>query len=255
VRSAAPLPSVEDPSRMTGPTHAVAYVHEPHEGIARLGPFLEAAGFRVQERYRAPDPEADVRAPLVVVLGGPMSVYEADRFPFLRTEQDVLRARLAADRPSIGLCLGAQLLAAAAGSTVRRGAQGKRIGVGPVRPVAGSSGDPLLRELPGAFDVVHWHGDTFEPVPGVPLFTGETYPAQGFRLGRSVGLQFHAELGPDGFRDWVEGSADALRASGRDPVALLASGLPRLEAALPVLDRLLDGLARQARDAVDARTS
>jgi hypothetical protein len=65
-----------------------------------------------------------------------------------------------------------------------------------------------------------------------------------------VGIQFHVELGPEGFRDWVEGSADDLLRSGRDPGALLAAGLPRLTAALPVLDRLLEALAREARAAV-----
>jgi GMP synthase (glutamine-hydrolysing) len=235
---------------MTAPLDAVAYVHEPHEGLARLREPLERAGFRTLERFRAPDPEMDVRAPLLVVLGGPMGVYEADRFPFLSVEQEVLRARLAANRPSIGLCLGAQLLAAAAGSTVRRGDRGKVIGVGPVHRV-GPADDPMLRGVPDTFDVVHWHGDIFEPVPGTALFRGDTYPAQGFRVGRSMGVQFHAELGPEGFREWVEGSAGPLRARGRDPAALLAEGLPRLQAALPALDHLLEGLARSARAAVE----
>ncbi len=233
---------------MTTPLDAVVYVHEAHEGLARLREPLERAGFRPVERFRAPDPEADARSPLLVVLGGPMGVYEADRFPFLGREQEVLRARLAANRPSIGLCLGAQLLAAASGATVVRGSRGKVIGVGPVERVPGD--DPLVQGVPDAFDVVHWHGDTFEPIPGVPLFRGNTYPAQGFRVGRSVGLQFHAELGPEGFREWVEGSAEALRRSGREPDALIASGVPRLTAALPVLDRLLEALARDARAAV-----
>jgi len=234
---------------MTAPLDAVAYVHEPHEGLARLREPLERVGFRPLERYRAPDREADIRAPLLVVLGGPMGVYEADRFPFLSVELEVLRARLDAGRPSLGLCLGAQMLAAAAGSTVRRGNHGKVIGVEPVHRV-GPADDPVLEGVPETFDVVHWHGDTFDPVPGTTLFRGNTYPAQGFRLGRSVGIQFHAELGPEGFRDWVEGSASQLRARGRDPAALLAEGLPRLRAALPVLDRLLEGLARTARAAV-----
>lgn len=228
----------------------IAYVHEPHEGLARFREPLERVGFRTVERFRAPDPAADVRAPLLVVLGGPMGVYDADRFPFLKTELEVLRVRLAAGRPSIGLCLGAQLLAAAAGSRVFRGARGKVVGVGPVARV-GPAEDPLLRELPDTFDAVHWHGDTFEPVPGHLLFGGETYPAQGFRVGRSVGIQFHAELGPEGFRDWVDGCREDLRRSGRDPDALLAEGLPRLAAALPALDRLLEALALDARTALE----
>jgi GMP synthase (glutamine-hydrolysing) len=234
---------------MSARLDVVTYLHEPHEGLARFREPLEQAGFRPVERFRSPDPETDARAPLLVVLGGPMGAYEDDRFPFLRVEMDVLRARLAADRPSIGLCLGSQLLAAAAGSTVFRGSRGKVIGVGPVTR-AGAPDDPLLRDLPDVFDSVHWHGDTFEPSPGRPLFRGETYPAQGYRMGRSVGLQFHPELGPDGFRDWVESSRNDLLRSGRDPDALLSEGIPRLTAALPVLDRLLVALARDARAAV-----
>ncbi len=234
---------------MTAPFDAVAYVHEPHEGLARLREPLERAGFRPVERLRAPAPAADVRVPLLVVLGGPMGVYDADRFPFLSTEIEVLRGRLAANRPTIALCLGSQMLAAAAGARVYPGSRGKSIGVAQVRPVPGD--DPLVRAVPGPFDVVHWHGDTFDPIPGVALFHGETYPAQGFRVGRSVGLQFHAELGPEGFQDWIQGSADELRRSGRDPEALLASGLPRLTAGLPVLDRLLEALARDARAGVE----
>jgi GMP synthase (glutamine-hydrolysing) len=234
---------------MTAPLDAIAYLHEPHEGLARFREPLERVGFRTVERLRAPDPSADVRAPLLVVLGGPMGVYDAGRFPFLETELAVLRARLDAGRPTIGICLGSQLLAAAAGATVFRGQRGKVIGVEPVAPVGTT--DPLLRGLPERFDSVHWHGDTFEPSPGQALFRGETYPAQGFRVGRSVGLQFHAELGPEGFREWIDGCSDDLRRSGRDPGALLADGLPRLAAALPVLDRLLESLAREARAAVE----
>jgi GMP synthase (glutamine-hydrolysing) len=235
---------------MTASLDAVAYLHEPHEGLARFREPLERVGFRPVERLRAPDPSADVRAPLLVVLGGPMGVYEADRFPFLAAEIAVLKARLDAGRPSIGICLGAQLLAAAAGATVFRGPRGKVIGVEPVTRV-GPVDDPLLQALPASFDTVHWHGDTFEPSPGLPLFRGDTYPAQGFRIGCSVGLQFHLELGPEGFREWIEGCSDELRRSGRDPEALLADGLPRLRAALPVLDRLLESLARDARVAVE----
>ena len=235
---------------MTPALEVIAYVHEPHEGLARFQEPLERAGFRTVERFRAPDPVADVRAALLVVLGGPMGVYDADRFPFLEVELEVLRARLAEGRPSIGLCLGSQLLAAAAGSRVFRGPRGKVIGVGPIARV-GPPEDPLLRELPDTFDAVHWHGDTFEPVPGRLLFRGETYLAQGFRVGRSVGIQFHAELGPEGFREWVEGCREDLRRSGRDPDALLAEGLPRLAAALPTLDRFLDSLALDARAALE----
>jgi GMP synthase (glutamine-hydrolysing) len=234
---------------MSEPLDTVALLHAPHEGLSRLRPALEGVGFRCTERLQDPRPE-DARAPLLVVLGGPMGVYEADRYPFLATEVDLLRARLVSGRPSIGLCLGAQLLAAAAGATVRRGEQGKVIGVAPVRRVSAALNEDVVRRVPETFDVVHWHGDVFEPIPGTHLFTADPYPAQGFRIGRSWGFQFHAELGPGDFRSWVEETGPQLRRSGRNPEALLAEGLPRLEAALPVLDRLLETLAAQVRAAV-----
>lgn len=234
---------------MSEPLDAVALLHAPHEGLARLSPALERAGFRCIERLQDPHPE-DARAPLLVVLGGPMGVYEADRYPFLATEADLLRARLVSGRPSIGLCLGAQLLATSAGATVRRGDHGKVIGVGPVRRVSAALNEDLVRRVPETFDAVHWHGDTFEPIPGTHLFVGDPYPAQGFRIGRSWGFQFHAELGPADFRAWVDETHPELLRSGRNPEALLSEGLPRLEAALPVLDRFLETLAAQARAAV-----
>src|SRR5262249_51460868 len=130
--SPAPLPSSKEHADMSELLDVVTYVHEPHEGLARFREPLERAGFRPVERFRAPDPAADTRAPLRVVRGGPRGVYDASRFPFLQAEIDVLRARLAADRPSIGFCLGSQMLAAAAGSTVFRGPRGMVIGVEPI---------------------------------------------------------------------------------------------------------------------------
>ena len=227
---------------------AVTLLHAPEEGLARLGPALEAAGFRCRERLRSVEPR-DVDAPLLVVMGGEMGAYEADRYPFLGEEIALLRARLAADRPCLGICLGSQLLATAAGGTVRRGASGMVVGVLPVQRVPAGLKDPALEGVPEVFDVVHWHGDTFEPSPGTPLFRGESYPAQGFRVGRSIGLQFHPELGPVEFRSWVEGVRDPLRRSGRDPDRLLAEGLPRLERAVGALDHLLAGVAGDMRRA------
>ena len=230
---------------------AVALLHAPDEGLARLRAALEAAGFCCRERLRDVDPR-DIDAPLLVVMGGEMGAYQANRYPFLAEEIALLRARLEADRPSLGICLGSQLLAAAAGATVRRGDRGTVVGVGPVHRIPAGLKDPALVGVPETFDVVHWHGDTFEPGPGTPLFGGSTYPAQGFRVGRSIGLQFHPELGPAEFRDWVETLAEPLRRSGRDPERLLADGIPRLERALETLDTLLHGVARDLRRAVRA---
>ncbi|NPC86452.1 type 1 glutamine amidotransferase, partial [Pyxidicoccus fallax] len=111
---------------------AVVFQHEEHEGPGLLGPALEAAGFSLVTRFRSVRRE-DVSADLVVVMGGPMGVYEADQHPFLHEEQSLLTERLANELPCLGICLGAQLLASAAGAEVFPGKNGFEVGVAPVR--------------------------------------------------------------------------------------------------------------------------
>ncbi|WP_244222438.1 glutamine amidotransferase-related protein [Corallococcus praedator] len=108
---------------------AVVFEHEEHEGPGLLGPALEAAGFTLVRRFRTVRRE-DVDAPLVVVMGGPMGVYEADAHPFLKDELALLGERLASERACVGVCLGAQLLAAAAGPRCRRARTASRWGWG-----------------------------------------------------------------------------------------------------------------------------
>src|SRR5215831_15297325 len=86
------LPSSEEPDRMSAPLQVVTYVHESNEGLALFRGPLVRSGFRPVVRLRSPGP-TDARAPLLVVMGGPMGVYDAGRFPFLQAELDVLRAR------------------------------------------------------------------------------------------------------------------------------------------------------------------
>ena len=234
---------------MTAPLDVVTYVHERHEDLARFRGPLERAGFRPVERLRSPDLAADARAPLLVVLGGPMGVYDADRFPFLRAELEVLRARLAADRPSIGLCLGSQLLAAAAGSAVFRGARGMSIGVGPITR-DGAPDEPLLRDLPDSFDAVHWHGDTFEPTPRTLAVPGRDIPGPGVPRGPLGGDPVPRRAGPGGVPRLGRGLARRPPAHRAGPGRSARRRPPRLTAALPVLDRLLVALARKARAAL-----
>jgi GMP synthase (glutamine-hydrolysing) len=111
---------------MTALLDVVTYVHERHEDLARFREPLERAGFRPVERLRSPGPRRPTRAPqLLVVLGGPMGVYDAEAFPFLQVaSSSVLRARLAADRPCIGLCLGPSCSRRPPDRAVFRGARG-----------------------------------------------------------------------------------------------------------------------------------
>lgn len=226
---------------------AVVIQHETHEDLGQLAPALAEAGFSVTRRFRGVE-HADVEAALVVVLGGPMGVYESDQHPFLHAEQALLSERLALDRPCLGICLGAQLLAAAAGAEVFAGKNGLEVGVGTVRLTKGAADDAVFGGLKDRLTVAHWHGDTFSAVPGgVLLASSDRYTQQAFRVGRSYGLQFHAELTADALGEWLALDAERLKDLGKD-VGELRAGLPKLRAAegglRELLGRLADTLAR-----------
>lgn len=212
---------------------AVIWEHDAGEGPYRLAPALERSGFSLRSRLCAPV-ASDADAPLLVVMGGPMGVYEADAHPYLKVELELLRRRLARGLPTLGICLGAQLLARAAGAEVSPGEQGFEYGVRPILLTHHARADDVFAKLPAMFDVAHWHGDTFSEVPGGTLLaSSDAYRQQAFRVGVSYGLQFHPELDPEILADWG-------RAMAR-PVP--PEHLARLSAGLPVLDELMEQLA------------
>jgi len=229
---------------------AVVYQHAEHEGAGLLGPALNAAGFDVVTRMRQVRHHEDAQAALLVVLGGPMGVYEADAHPFLHHERAVLAERLGAGRPCFGICLGAQLLAAAAGAEVTPGKNGLEVGVAPVRWTREGLVDPVLSGVRERSLVAHWHQDTWSPVPGAQLLAStDRYAQQAFRLGSSYGLQFHLELAAEAFGGWLTHEEQALTAAGKD-VAALRKDLGRLRAAeadnMALLERFAQHFARAA---------
>lgn len=147
----------------------------------------------------------------IVAMGGPMGVYDTDQHPWLLREVDALRAALAAGVPVWGVCLGAQLLAAAAGSGVRPGPL-PEAGIGRVTLTDAAGADPVFAGLPAQLTVLQWHQDTFDVPAGAQLVaTGEAYPNQAFRYGLSYGLQFHLEASWALAAEWLQ--LDAYRAS------------------------------------------
>ncbi len=131
----------------------------------------------------------------LVVMGGPMSAASDDGFPSRGAELALMRDAVARRVPTLGVCLGAQLLAVAAGGAIRRGPV-PEIGWGPVRPEAGADGDPLLAGLGDPLSVLHWHGETFDlPAGAIHLASSDVYANQAFRVGPAAwGLQFHIEV-------------------------------------------------------------
>ena len=221
---------------------AVILQHEAHEDVGLLGPALTEVGFTLVRRFRDVE-HSDLEAELIVILGGSMGVADSGQHPFLAKEQAFLAERLALERPCLGICLGAQLLAAAAGAEVFTGKNGFEVGVAPVRWTKAGLEDPALAGLSTKLTVAHWHQDTFSPVPGAKLLAStDRYTQQAFRLGPSYAFQFHPELTPVAWQQWVETGADALAAAGKDVSALKNEGA-KLKAASLELKTLCAQLA------------
>ncbi len=182
--------------------------HIAIEGAGTIETFFESQGydFSVLELYKGEKLPSDLsNLDAVIVMGGPMNVYEEDKYPFLKAENVFIQRILKEEIPYLGICLGAQLLAKAAGAKVTA-APKKEIGWFEVTLTKDGKADPLFKGLPRDFDVFQWHGDTFEiPGSGKHLAQNKDCPNQALRVGNlAYGLQFHVEVTEDIIKDWVE---------------------------------------------------
>jgi GMP synthase (glutamine-hydrolysing) len=151
---------------------------------------------------RLPKPEDFTH---IVLLGGPMNVYEEDRYPFLKDEDLFIKEAIQRGKSILGICLGAQLMAKALGAKVFK-APGKEVGWYDVSLTRIGSRDPLFSDLPKTFPVFQWHEDTFEiPKAGRLIATSSPISHQAFRYGENAyGLQFHLEVTEEMITEWVE---------------------------------------------------
>lgn len=195
---------------------AVAIRHVHFEDLGAFTQPIEDAGYAIQF-YEAGIDElwtADaLNADLMIVLGGPIGAYEQDKYPFLGKELALLERRLEAGRPTLGICLGAQLMAQALGASVHQG-PAKEIGWAPVSlSEAGKTGP--LRHLEAA-PVLHWHGDTFTLPEGAELLASTALCRnQAFSFGSAaLAFQFHPEAERTGFDRWLIGHAVEIAGAG-----------------------------------------
>lgn len=184
---------------------AVIFQHMASNGPGTLKDVLVAEGFDCPIIYTSYEDISGFDAlnpDVLVVMGGAPGVYQADDFHFLKHEQRTLEQRLAADKPTIGICLGAQLMAAALGARVYKGEQGPEIGwfdlhvneAGTASPIKSFSNKPVMQ----------WHGDTFDFPSGAKLLaSSDKYNNQIFQYGRnSMGFQCHVEVTAPILADW-----------------------------------------------------
>ncbi len=211
------LPAATSSSSKT----ALVIQHLAFEDLGTFAHVLHDAGYQIHYRQAGVDELGDSvsSADLVIVLGGPIGAYETDAYPFLVSELAALKQRLVQSLPTLGICLGAQLIAEALGGRVYSGGR-KEIGWSSLTLSEAGCNSPLsvLKDTP----VLHWHGDTFDLPPGAELLASSSvYPHQAFRIGSQVlALQFHPEVITAQFERWLIGHAAELGAAKINPVDL-----------------------------------
>lgn len=196
------------------PKTIYAIQHLAFEDLGSLEDVFYQLGFRVRYFEAGVDDltAAFAHDGLTIILGGPIGIYETEDYPFLKDEIALLKQRLAADKPTLGICLGAQLIAYALGAKVYAGHQ-KEIGWSPLslslRP------NQVLSPLLNNVHVLHWHGDTFDlPENAALLASSDIYTNQAFEVGNNIlALQFHIETTEEHFEKWLIGHTCELRSA------------------------------------------
>ncbi len=188
--------------------------HVEFEGLANIQPWAEENGWKISAThlYRGEKLPAPDDLDWLIVMGGPMNVYEEREYPWLASEKIFIRSAIEKNKIVLGICLGAQLIACVSGAKVFPNKY-KEIGWFPVDLLQGAADSPPFRHFPNTFMAFHWHGDTFDlPPEATMLASSEACSAQAFSLnrGRVVGLQFHLESSQESVQGLIQNCSDEL---------------------------------------------
>jgi len=193
--------------------HAHILQHVPFEDIGSIARWLKRQkATTTYTRFFEDDSLPPIEDPdLVIIMGGPMSVNDESTLPWLGAEKEFIRDTIQQGVPMLGICLGAQLIAAALGARVYRNSR-REIGWFPVRSVPSNEN---TFHFPEAFYAFHWHGETFDlPESSVQLARSERCAHQAFQIGRhTLGLQFHLETTPDSAQALIDNCRDEMEES------------------------------------------
>lgn len=217
-------------------TRILVLQHDPSDALLKMDGWLADTGASVDIRrlFDGEQLPADLAGyDALISLGGEMGAYDDDLAPWLPATK-ALMARAVADRtPTLGICLGSQLLAVATGGTVTRGENGPEIGAYLTAKRDAAEDDPLFDALPMTPDVMHYHYDVVSTLPpgAVLLLSSTGYPHQAWRIGSAAwALQFHIEPSAQDVRAWGRGE-------GREPVGRLGPVLDQAEEAMDTVWR------------------
>jgi GMP synthase (glutamine-hydrolysing) len=252
---------VDDADRVNDAARPVILViqSDPDGGLGRMEPVLREVADLDLRRSDQGDPlPRDLSGyDGLVVLGGAMGATDDDVAPWLPATRRLMAAGVEDDLPTLGVCLGAQLLAAGTGGRVELGAQGLEVGVVPVAFTTAAADDallgPVIAQLGHGPLVPQYHQDGITELPpgAVLLASGERYLHQAFRLGgRAWGVQYHPEVTPADFTAWLRDGHGSVQAAGLD-VAQVAEAFAAAE---PELAALADAHARSFAAVVAAAT-
>ncbi len=187
---------------------ALIITHKVHEDIGSLKNVLDERWFTLDQRLGYHDTlagEDPLRHDLTIFMGGTMGVYQKNMFPYLEHEISYLKKRIAADKPTLGICLGAQLIAAACEKDVYKGTQGPEVGWREISINEAGQNTPVKHLDKNHTKMMQWHGDTFDlPDEALLLASSEAYKNQAYAIGKNIlGLQCHPEVTSEKMEFWM----------------------------------------------------